>query len=93
MRPTTEWTAPLGAVLSNRYAPPTRRSSWIPVSVMPSGPHHLRKISGLVNASNTKARGAANTRLTEVLYGAVKRLEFDGSAFHERPYVKPDHVG
>src|SRR5262245_44227377 len=59
-KPTSPQAAPFS---TKRYLPPTRRSISHTGMVAPSIQHHQRRTrSGLVMTSNTRARGASNTR-------------------------------
>src|SRR6267143_6963282 len=64
--------------MTKRHAPPGRRSNSLNVFVKPLGPHQCARLSGLLNASNTSSRGAANIRVLTISRLAESSVGFMG---------------
>src|SRR5713226_10054041 len=57
---------PSGPRSTNRKPPPTFRSTSQTASDQPRGPNQRLRSSGLVNASQTRRRGASKTRVSTI---------------------------
>src|ERR1700730_13084899 len=66
--------------MMKRQTPPARKSNVCVVSEKPFGPHQCARCFGSVQASNTRLRGASNTRLPEITFGSSVRSRRNVSA-------------
>src|SRR6516165_9203175 len=64
--------------MTKRQTPPGRKSKLCAVVVKPFGPHHCARCFGSVKATNTRSRGASNSRMPMIERGSlsISRLCF-----------------
>src|SRR5215469_10669390 len=66
--------------MTKRQTPPGRKSKLEVVVVKPNGPHHCARCLGSVQAENTSARGATNSRVPTIARGSRSRSRPLGAA-------------